>query len=57
MGAQENQILEAIENLILNAGGDSAEVLKQTEPGVKQEESRPVPTGLMSIYAGCADVW
>jgi len=57
MGAQESQILATIEHLTLDATQDLAALLECNKLSVRQEELRPVPTGLMSIYTGCADIW
>jgi hypothetical protein len=57
MGAHENQILQTIEHLTFDAGQALTEIFEQVGQSARAEESPAVPTGLMSIYVGCADVW
>ncbi|MEI7429330.1 MAG: hypothetical protein WCL27_02665 [Betaproteobacteria bacterium] len=56
MGAQENLVLESMEDITLGGCHQSPEQ-SATESRMEQDEPKHKPTGLMSIFTGCEDVW
>ena len=57
MGVQENLVLEEMERLTPDGCLKESEHLESIGYVVKQNEPIHKPTGLMSIFAGCDDVW
>jgi len=56
MGAQENLVLESMQDITLGGCQQSSEK-SATEICVKQDEPDHKPTGLMSIFSGCDNIW